>query len=60
MYIKILEFPTASYANHAMPCALQGLKDSGIGSQGITNSINMMTKIKSIVINLSSPSYTMG
>ncbi|XP_065048748.1 NADP-dependent glyceraldehyde-3-phosphate dehydrogenase-like isoform X1 [Musa acuminata AAA Group] len=38
----------------------QGLKDSGIGSQGITNSINMMTKIKSTVINLPSPSYTMG
>ncbi|KAG1326587.1 NADP-dependent glyceraldehyde-3-phosphate dehydrogenase [Cocos nucifera] len=28
--------------------------------QGITNHINMMTKIKSIVINLPSPSYTMG
>ncbi|KAK1359733.1 hypothetical protein POM88_039040 [Heracleum sosnowskyi] len=27
----------------------QGLKDSGIGSQGITNSINMMTKIKTTV-----------
>ncbi|WVZ92749.1 hypothetical protein U9M48_038792 [Paspalum notatum var. saurae] len=38
----------------------QGLKDSGIGSQGITNSINMMTKVKSTVINLPSPSYTMG
>ncbi|KAB1204690.1 NADP-dependent glyceraldehyde-3-phosphate dehydrogenase [Morella rubra] len=38
----------------------QGLRDSGIGSQGITNSINMMTKIKSTVINLPSPSYTMG
>ncbi|XP_042404061.1 NADP-dependent glyceraldehyde-3-phosphate dehydrogenase-like [Zingiber officinale] len=38
----------------------QGLKDSGIGSQGIVNSINMMTKIKSLVINLPSPSYTMG
>ncbi|KAK9683682.1 hypothetical protein RND81_10G158400 [Saponaria officinalis] len=38
----------------------QGIKDSGIGSQGITNSINMMTKIKSTVINLPSPSYTMG
>ncbi|CAA6670971.1 unnamed protein product [Spirodela intermedia] len=37
-----------------------GLKDSGIGSQGITNSINMMTKVKSTVINLPSPSYTMG
>nr|CAD1825649.1 unnamed protein product [Ananas comosus var. bracteatus] len=38
----------------------QGLKDSGIGSQGITNSINMMTKVKSTVINLPAPSYTMG
>lgn len=38
----------------------QGLKDSGIGSQGITNSINMMTKIKSTVINLPTPSYTVG
>ncbi|GFP87849.1 NADP-dependent glyceraldehyde-3-phosphate dehydrogenase [Phtheirospermum japonicum] len=38
----------------------QGLKDSGIGSQGITNSINMMTKIKSTVINLQSPSFAMG
>ncbi|XP_044463378.1 NADP-dependent glyceraldehyde-3-phosphate dehydrogenase-like isoform X2 [Mangifera indica] len=38
----------------------QGLKDSGIGSQGITNSINMMTKTKSTVINLPTPSYTMG
>ncbi|KAK4265359.1 hypothetical protein QN277_026421 [Acacia crassicarpa] len=38
----------------------QGIKDSGIGSQGITNSINMMTKEKTTVINLPSPSYTMG
>ncbi|KAE8731670.1 NADP-dependent glyceraldehyde-3-phosphate dehydrogenase [Hibiscus syriacus] len=38
----------------------QGLKDSGIGSQGIPNSINMMTKIKTTVINLPTPSYTMG
>ncbi|KAE8654573.1 hypothetical protein F3Y22_tig00117048pilonHSYRG00824 [Hibiscus syriacus] len=38
----------------------QGLKDSGIGSHGVTNSINMMTKIKSTVINLPTPSYTMG
>ncbi|KAI5066213.1 hypothetical protein GOP47_0018837 [Adiantum capillus-veneris] len=38
----------------------QGLRDSGIGSQGITNSINMMTKVKSTVINLPGPSYTMG
>jgi acyl-CoA reductase-like NAD-dependent aldehyde dehydrogenase len=43
-----------------MGFGLQGLKDSGIGSQGITNSINMMTKVKSTVINLPSPSYTMG
>ncbi|KAH7286832.1 hypothetical protein KP509_32G024100 [Ceratopteris richardii] len=38
----------------------QGLRDSGIGSQGITNSINMMTKVKTTVINLPLPSYTMG
>ncbi|PIA45784.1 hypothetical protein AQUCO_01600195v1 [Aquilegia coerulea] len=38
----------------------QGLRDSGIGSQGITNTINMMTKNKSTVLNLPSPSYTMG
>lgn len=38
----------------------QGVKDSGIGSQGITNSINFMSKTKSTVINLPQPSYTMG
>lgn len=38
----------------------QGLRDSGIGSQGITNSIIMMTKTKSTVINLPKESYTMG
>ncbi|CAM6079290.1 unnamed protein product [Sphagnum tenellum] len=38
----------------------QGLRDSGIGSQGIINSINMMCKTKSIVINLPGPSYSMG
>lgn len=38
----------------------QGLRDSGVGSQGITNSIGMMTKTKSTVINLPGPSYTMG
>lgn len=38
----------------------QGIKDSGIGSQGITNSINMMTKVKTTVINLPTPTYTMG
>jgi len=37
----------------------QGIKDSGIGSQGITNSINLMTKIKSTVLNLPGASYTM-
>jgi len=40
--------------------SMQGLRDSGIGSQGITNSILMMTKTKSTVINLPSESYTMG
>ncbi|CAD5319370.1 unnamed protein product [Arabidopsis thaliana] len=38
----------------------QGLKDSGIGSQGVTNSINLMTKVKTTVINLPTPSYSMG
>jgi glyceraldehyde-3-phosphate dehydrogenase (NADP+) len=38
----------------------QGLRDSGIGSQGITNSFLMMTKTKSTVINLPTESYTMG
>lgn len=38
----------------------QGFRDSGIGSQGITNSIHMMTKIKTTVINLPAPSYTVG
>ncbi|KAG6599347.1 NADP-dependent glyceraldehyde-3-phosphate dehydrogenase, partial [Cucurbita argyrosperma subsp. sororia] len=32
----------------------------GIGSQGVTNSINMMTKVKTTVINSPTPSYTMG
>ncbi|CEF98334.1 Aldehyde dehydrogenase, C-terminal [Ostreococcus tauri] len=38
----------------------QGVKDSGIGSQGITNSIKVMTKVKSTVINLAKPSYTIA
>ena len=38
----------------------QGVKDSGIGSQGITNSIEMMTKVKSTVINLTKPSYSLA
>lgn len=38
----------------------QGFRDSGIGSQGIKNSLTMMTKTKSTVINLPKPSYTMG
>jgi len=35
----------------------QGLRDSGIGSQGVRNSLQLMTKVRSIVINLPSPSY---
>ena len=35
----------------------QGVKDSGIGSQGITNSILLMTKTKTVVLNLPQPSY---
>jgi glyceraldehyde-3-phosphate dehydrogenase (NADP+) len=38
----------------------QGFRDSGIGSQGIKNSLAMMTKIKSTVINLDKESYTLG
>ncbi|KAK9809129.1 hypothetical protein WJX72_009759 [[Myrmecia] bisecta] len=38
----------------------QGFRDSGIGSQGITNSLEMMCKTKTTVINLDKPSYTMG
>ncbi|EIE25996.1 NADP-dependent glyceraldehyde-3-phosphate dehydrogenase [Coccomyxa subellipsoidea C-169] len=38
----------------------QGFRDSGIGSQGIKNSLAMMVKIKSTVLNLPQPSYTMG
>ena len=38
----------------------QGVKASGIGSQGITNSILVMTKVKTTVINLAKPSYTMA
>jgi glyceraldehyde-3-phosphate dehydrogenase (NADP+) len=38
----------------------QGFRDSGIGSQGIKNSLSMMTKIKSTVINLDKESYTQG
>ncbi|CAI6006362.1 unnamed protein product [Closterium sp. NIES-65] len=39
---------------------LQGFRESGIGSQGVTNSILMMTKVKSTVINLPAPSYAMA
>ncbi|KAG0575415.1 hypothetical protein KC19_5G002100 [Ceratodon purpureus] len=38
----------------------QGLRESGIGSQGITNTINLMTKTKSTVINFQKETYTMG
>jgi len=38
----------------------QGFRDSGIGSQGVTNSIELMVKTKTTVINLDKPSYTMG
>ncbi|KAG2431249.1 hypothetical protein HYH02_013383 [Chlamydomonas schloesseri] len=38
----------------------QGFRDSGIGSQGIRNSLAMMVKTKSTVINLDKESYTMG
>jgi glyceraldehyde-3-phosphate dehydrogenase (NADP+) len=38
----------------------QGVRDSGIGSQGIRNSLEMMCKTKSTVINLPAESYTLA
>lgn len=38
----------------------QGFRDSGIGSQGVKNSLLTMTKIKSTVLNLDAESYAMG
>lgn len=38
----------------------QGFRDSGIGSQGIVNSLNMMCKDKTTVINMPAPTYTLG
>ncbi|KAK9818728.1 hypothetical protein WJX74_004674 [Apatococcus lobatus] len=38
----------------------QGFRDSGIGSQGIQNSLEMMVKVKTTVLNLDQPSYTVG
>jgi len=38
----------------------QGFRESGIGSQGIKNSLEMMVKTKSTVINLPAPSYSLG
>jgi hypothetical protein len=38
----------------------QGVRDSGIGSQGIKNSLALMCKTKSTVINLDQESYTLA
>ena len=38
----------------------QGFRDSGIGSQGVQNSLALMTKVKTTVLNLPKPSYQMG
>lgn len=38
----------------------QGFRNSGIGSQGIRNSLQLMVKTKSTVINLDKSSYAMG
>jgi hypothetical protein len=38
----------------------QGFRDSGIGSQGIRNSLGMMVKTKSTVINMEKETYTLG
>jgi glyceraldehyde-3-phosphate dehydrogenase (NADP+) len=38
----------------------QGVKSSGIASAGVANTINFMCKVKTTVINLARPSYTMA
>ena len=38
----------------------QGFRDSGVGSQGIKNSLAMMCKTKTTVLNLPEESYTVG
>jgi glyceraldehyde-3-phosphate dehydrogenase (NADP+) len=38
----------------------QGVRDSGIGSQGIRNTLALMCKTKSTVINLDKESYTLA
>jgi glyceraldehyde-3-phosphate dehydrogenase (NADP+) len=38
----------------------QGFRDSGIGSQGVQNSLALMTKVKTTVLNLPKASYQMG
>jgi glyceraldehyde-3-phosphate dehydrogenase (NADP+) len=38
----------------------QGVKSSGIASAGVANTINFMCKVKTTVINLAKPSYTMA
>lgn len=38
----------------------QGFRDSGVGSQGIKNSLAMMCKTKTTVINLPEASFTVG
>ena len=38
----------------------QGVRDSGIGSQGVTNSIKTMFKTKTTVLNLPQANYTLG
>jgi glyceraldehyde-3-phosphate dehydrogenase (NADP+) len=41
-------------------CQRREVRSVGLYGQGITNSINLMCKTKSTVINLPEPSYTMG
>ncbi|GAB4822972.1 hypothetical protein N2152v2_010018 [Parachlorella kessleri] len=38
----------------------QGFRGSGIGSQGVRNSLELMCKTKTTVLNLDKPSYTLG
>jgi acyl-CoA reductase-like NAD-dependent aldehyde dehydrogenase len=49
-----------THVTHVCFLVPQGVRDSGIGSQGITNSLEMMVKTKSTVINLDKESYTLG
>lgn len=53
--------PPCDCPSHCRPLtAAQGFRDSGIGSQGVRNSLALMVKTKSTVINLDADSYAVG